>query len=151
MTGAAAPAAPTRRGPTVAALYALFAALSTVVNLCVQSALFGLTDSLLLPLAAGTAASLPVKYFLDKKYIFRFRSAGVAHDGLLLFLYSCMSVVTTGVFWGAEWLTRHLTDDYALTLAGGAVGLAIGYVVKYQLDVRFVFVSRDIPFPTPPR
>ena len=25
---------------------------------------------------------------------------------------------------------------------GGAVGLAIGYVLKYQLDKRFVFVTR---------
>ena len=134
--------ASSRRGLTTAGLYALFAAAATSVNLAVQALVLFVTDSVLLALGAGTIAGLPVKYVLDKRYIFEFQTTGARHDGALFVLYTGFSVVTTGVFWGAEWLAHHLTSSNVVTLAGGAVGLAFGYALKYWLDARFVFVAR---------
>lgn len=138
----APPVARARTRSTVAGLYALFAALSTAVNLGAQAVVLHLTDAVALALLVGTVAGLPVKYVLDKRYIFGFHSDGVKHDGVVFVLYTGMSVLTTVVFWLTEWVTHVLTDSRPLTLLGGAVGLVVGYVVKYQLDARYVFVSR---------
>ena len=137
-----APLGTSRRASTTAVLYALFALVSTSVNLGVQASVLFLTDHLLLVLAAGTLAGLPVKYVLDKRYIFGVQTASVRHDGALFALYTGFSVVSTAVFWSVEWVAYAVTDSHAVTLAGGAVGLAIGYAVKYWLDSRFVFVER---------
>jgi putative flippase GtrA len=48
-------------------------------------------------------------------------------------------VITTLIFWGTEtlfWLTWG-TDLMRET--GAVIGLAVGYVIKYNLDKRFVF------------
>jgi putative flippase GtrA len=50
-----------------------------------------------------------------------------------------MGVVTTAVFWGFEFGFDHLFGTREMRYAGGVIGLAIGYVAKYQLDKRFVF------------
>jgi putative flippase GtrA len=55
-----------------------------------------------------------------------------------------MGVFTTLIFWGFEtgcwllWRTDHTRE------AGAIVGLCIGYVVKYQLDRRFVFTDAKL-------
>ncbi len=52
-----------------------------------------------------------------------------------------MGVVTTAIFWSTEtafWVIWH-TDLARET--GAVLGLAVGYVVKYRLDRRFVFTD----------
>lgn len=92
---------------------------------------------------AGTAVGLPIKYVLDKKYIFRFTAQNVLHDTRLFVLYSVMAVVTTAIFWGTELLFQIAFGTEALRLTGGAIGLVVGYLIKYQLDKRFVFTSAE--------
>jgi len=129
----------------IALLYALFAAISTAVNIGSQIVVHRLVTGpleLILALAVGTGAGLVVKYILDKRYIFAFTTTGLAHDGRLFVLYAAMSVVTTAIFWLFEFAFATAFASEALGYVGGVIGLAIGYVTKYQLDKRFVFRPR---------
>jgi putative flippase GtrA len=123
-------------------LYALFAALATLLNLAAQAltwASYRGPGALLASIGVGTAAGLALKYALDKRYIFRFETRDLAHDGRLFALYSCMGLVTTALFWGTELAFQRLFHTDALRYVGGALGLAVGYLVKFNLDRRFVF------------
>lgn len=126
----------------LAAIYALLAALATIFNIAAQHAfllIYGGPLDIFVSILAGTAAGLIVKYVLDKRYIFRFKADNMAHDGRIFLLYSLMGVFTTAIFWGFE-LTFHLMfQSDAMRYLGGVIGLAIGYLAKYELDKRFVF------------
>ena len=87
----------------IAVLYTLFAALSTAINIGSQilsiwtyNGSFAVETSILI----GTAAGLPLRYFLEKRYIFAFNSKNIAHDSKLFLLYGAMCVITTFIFWG---------------------------------------------------
>lgn len=129
----------------IASLYSIFAALALFLNLLSQAVVvrFYTGDySIFLSIVIGTAVGLPVKYFLDKKYIFKFTVDNVFHDTKLFILYGLMAVVTTAVFWGSEALFQYLFMTESMRLIGGGIGLVIGYIVKYQLDKKFVFSSK---------
>jgi len=122
--------------------YALFAFLASLVNLGTQaialqlySGPFGLTVALIF----GTGTGLVTKYVLDKHWIFFDPSIGVAAHGRSFTLYAVTGVLTTAIFWGLEYAFDGLTPDGSWRYLGGAIGLAIGYSVKFQLDRRFVF------------
>lgn len=126
--------------------YALFAAIATLVNLTTQWLVLEFATSaefwLFAALFAGTATGLVAKYFMDKRWIFYYQTSSAKDDAQRFSLYTLMGLVTTVVFWGSE-LGFHylLATEYAKYL-GGAVGLSIGYYIKYQLDKRFVFTQR---------
>ncbi len=126
--------------PTLVLRYAGFALLAMAANLGTQRAVlaFGDPAQLLLPaIALGTLIGLAVKYALDKRWIFHDR--GTTPLPRQFALYSLMGLATTALFWGTEtafWLLWH--SDAAREL-GAALGLTVGYVVKYRLDRRFVF------------
>lgn len=129
----------------VAVLYSLFAALALVLNLLSQAIFvrFYTGDfAIIFSIIIGTAVGLPVKYVLDKKYIFKFSAENLFHDTKLFFLYGLMAVVTTAVFWGSEALFQFLFKTEQMRLIGGALGLIIGYLIKYQLDKKFVFSTK---------
>lgn len=126
------------------ARYTLFAVLATLANLAAQRlslAAYGGVGALALAIFIGTGVGLVLKYLLDKRWIFFDASTGAANHGRKFGLYTLMGVVTTAIFWGAEagayaiWRT-----DLAREL-GAIAGLSVGYVVKYQLDRRFVFAN----------
>lgn len=97
-----------------------------------------------LSVIAGTIVGLPIKYLLDKRFIFKFRTQNIAHDSRLFVMYSLLAVVTTAIFWGFEALFQILFGTELLRLTGGALGLIIGYAVKYQLDKRYVFRAAEV-------
>ena len=124
--------------------YSIFALISTLVNLFFQWISFKIYNgflSLYIAMAAGTFAGLIVKYILDKKWIFYHTPKSKKDDTKKFFLYSFMGVFTTIIFWGTEMLFYYLIPLKGSQYIGGAIGLAIGYVVKYFLDKRFVFVE----------
>lgn len=130
------------RGVRLALLYALFAAIATVANLVTQTIVVRLIDgpwAVQASIVAGTIVGLPVKYFLDKQWIFRYVTVHIGENVRLLILYTATAVITTLVFWGMEWLFQELFGTEAMRLVGGAVGLLIGYVTKYFLDRKYVF------------
>jgi putative flippase GtrA len=127
-----------------AALYALLAAIATLVNIGSQAitvAIYHGPYAVPLSVMVGTGVGLLLKYVLDKRYVFRFKSTSAAHDGRLFMLYAVMGLVTTAIFWGVEFGFYSLFGTAQMRYVGGAIGLAIGYVSKYQLDKRYVFVT----------
>ncbi|MDD5365278.1 MAG: GtrA family protein [Gallionellaceae bacterium] len=128
----------------IAFLYTVFAALATGVNLGSQAVviwLYGGRHAVELSILAGTASGLPVKYILEKRHIFGFRTENLAHDGRLFILYSGMGVFTTALFWGIEYAFHLAFGSDAMRYLGGVIGLTLGYVIKYRLDKRYVFVA----------
>jgi putative flippase GtrA len=124
--------------------YIVFAMVATIANIGSQDLAtrvyqgrFDITLSILV----GTAVGLLVKYILDKKYIFKYRVANLAHDTRTFLLYTSMGIITTLIFWGFEFTFEYLFETKALRYLGGVIGLCIGYVVKYQLDKRYVFTG----------
>lgn len=124
--------------------YTVFAVIATLANLAMQRLVLMGGDSTLWFMAAvgaGTLIGLVVKYVLDKRWIFGDTSTGAKAHGKKFGLYTAMGLITTAIFWGTEtafWLTWQ-TD--AMRELGAVLGLAVGYVVKYNLDRRFVFTD----------
>ena len=128
----------------IAVLYTAFAVLSTVINIGSQMLsiwAYKGPHSVEISILVGTAAGLPLRYFLEKRYIFNFKSQNLKHDGKLFVFYSAMGVITTLMFWGTEYAFHLIYDTDFMRYFGGVIGLAVGFYVKYQLDKKYVFVS----------
>ena len=127
--------------------YTVFAIIATVANLAMQRVVLLGGESapwFMAAVAAGTLIGLVVKYVLDKRWIFGDTSTGVKAHGKKFGLYTAMGLITTAIFWGTEtafWLAWR-TD--AMRELGAVLGLAVGYVVKYNLDRRFVFTDNRL-------
>lgn len=133
-----------RTASEIAFLYVLFAAFSTVTNIGTQMvSMWAYKGSYAIELSIllGTASGLPLRYVLEKRYIFAFQSENIQHDGRLFVLYAFMGIFTTGIFWGVEYLFHMVFETDFMRYLGGAIGLALGFYVKYQLDKRFVFIK----------
>ncbi|MBB5721255.1 putative flippase GtrA [Loktanella ponticola] len=125
-------------------LYVVFAVIATIANLLTQRIVLFMNDGaagFTVAVFMGTLIGLMIKYFLDKRWIFRDLTAGTAANGKKFALYSAMGIFTTAIFWITEtafWL-QWRTD--MMRELGAVIGLMIGYTVKYQLDRRFVFTN----------
>lgn len=89
--------------------------------------------------AVGTAAGLVLKYFLDKRFIFRDPASGARAHARRFSLYAAGGLVTTAIPYLMELVTRGYYPRGPAVLVAGAIGLMIGYAVKFRLDRRFVF------------
>lgn len=122
--------------------YSLFAVLATLANLGTQRLILiqpETVSNFAIAVFFGTAVGLVVKYLLDKRWIFQDRSEGLKEHSQKFTLYTATGIVTTLIFWGSEyafWIIWHSTFARE---AGALLGLSIGYIVKYQMDRRFVF------------
>jgi putative flippase GtrA len=131
-------------GAQIALRYAVFAVIATLANLGAQRIVLATLDmrgELAAAIFVGTGVGLIVKYILDKKWIFYDSSSGVAAHGKRFSLYTAMGVVTTAIFWGFETVFWLVWRTDGMRELGAVIGLAIGYVIKYELDRRFVFTS----------
>ena len=125
--------------------YAIFAIISTLFNLLFQyisNHLYSGFGALYIAIFIGTLAGLIPKYILDKRYIFYHETESKKDDIKKFGLYTLMSVFTTIIFWGTEIVFDMLFDDENAKYLGAVIGLSIGYVVKYFLDKRYVFVDK---------
>lgn len=126
----------------LARTYLLLALIATLCNIGVQDLFIRAYSGpygVLLAACGGTGAGLVLKYWLDKRYIFRFRADSASHEGRVFVLYTLAGLATTVIFWGCEFGFDYLFDSRAARYAGAALGLGIGYLCKYQLDRRYVF------------
>lgn len=112
-------------------IYAILALIATATNIG--------PFALVVAIIIGIGVGLIVEYVLDKRYIFSFRAENVTHDSRIFALYSLMRIVTTAIFLDFEFGFNHLFQTKEMSYLGGAVGLAIGYWVKYRLDKHYVF------------
>ena len=126
----------------LALVYTLLAAIATLANIGTQDLVmraYGGAYAVTISMIVGTGVGLVIKYVLDKRYIFRFRAQNAAHDGKTFFLYTVMGLATTVIFWGFELGFDYLFATRQMRYVGGVIGLAIGYLIKYNLDKHYVF------------
>ncbi len=124
--------------------YTAFAVLATLANLATQRLVLAWVGSgrgFVIAVLAGTLAGLVLKYLLDKRWIFADTSTGARTHGRKFTLYTVMGVLTTAIFWGTETAFWLIWQTDAMRETGAVLGLTIGYVIKYQLDRRFVFTD----------
>lgn len=133
-------------GRALALRYTGFAVLAVLANLAVQRGVLALMPAprgLVPALAAGTVAGLVLKYLLDKRWVFADRATGLAAHGRRFGRYTGTGVLTTAIFWGSESGAYALWGSDLAREGGAVVGLALGYVLKYRLDRRFVFTGAE--------
>ena len=122
--------------------YALFAAISTVLNLFAQYLSFLLYSdyaSLYVAMFFGTLAGLLSKYILDKKFIFYHTPRDRKDDSKKFILYSFVGAFTTIPFVASEMIFDYFFNHVSAKYIGAVIGLTIGYVSKYFLDKKYVF------------
>lgn len=128
----------------IAVKYAIFSIISIFVNLLSQYLSFLFYSgfiALYIAMFLGTFSGLLVKYILDKKFIFYYQIQNKTEDLKKFTLYSIMGVFTTIIFWTTEIaFDAFFKNDYAKYM-GAILGLSIGYIIKYSLDRRFVFIQ----------
>ena len=127
--------------------YAAFAVLATVANLATQRLVFMLGNTavhFVMTIAAGTIVGLMIKYLLDKRWIFYDAATGLKAHGQKFTLYTVMGLITTAIFWGTETAFWLIWQTDVMRELGAVLGLSIGYVVKYNLDRRFVFTDAQL-------
>ncbi len=130
----------------IAFKYTIFALISTIFNLLFQYLSFGAYDgfgSLYVAMFFGTLAGLVVKYILDKKFIFYHAPIDKRDDAKKFLLYSLMGVFTTIIFWGTEIAFDSLSGNPNAKYLGAVIGLSIGYLIKYFLDKKYVFIHKE--------
>ena len=121
----------------------MFAGIAIAANLAAQALVFAVYNGpipLAAALAAGTVVGLIVKFELDRRLIFYAPQQDAAATGATFFFYASTGLITTALFWGTETLV-HFGSGGApgSQYVGGFIGLTAGYVLKYQLDKRYVF------------
>lgn len=124
--------------------YAVFAVIATIANLGVQRLVLTQGDdgvTFAIAVGAGTLVGLVIKYVLDKRWIFYDVDTGVKAHGQKFSLYTAMGLVTTAIFWCTETLFWLVWQTDLMRELGALIGLSIGYIVKYNLDRRFVFTD----------
>jgi putative flippase GtrA len=99
--------------------------------------------SLYVAMFFGTLAGLVAKYILDKKYIFYHTPKDRSDDARKFALYSLMGVFTTIIFWGTEIAFNALSPSPYAKYLGAVIGLSIGYIIKYFLDKKYVFIHKE--------
>ena len=126
--------------------YSIFALISTVFNLLFQYLSFLVYSgfsSLYVAMFIGTLSGLIIKYILDKKFIFYHEVEDTKDDAKKFALYSLMGVFTTIIFWGTEIAFDTLFEDKNAKYLGAVIGLSIGYIIKYFLDKKYVFITKE--------
>lgn len=132
---------------TLVVRYAAFAVIATVANLASQRAVLQFGDTggyFAAAVGAGTIVGLIIKYLLDKRWIFYDLATGVKNHSQKFALYTAMGLVTTAIFWGTETAFWMIWQTDLMRELGAVIGLSIGYLVKYNLDRRYVFTDRRL-------
>lgn len=127
--------------------YALFAVVATIANLAMQRFVLQYGETgyhFAAAVGAGTIVGLVIKYVLDKRWIFHDLETGVKNHSRKFSRYTAMGLVTTSIFWGTETAFWLIWQTEMMRELGAILGLSVGYVIKYNLDRRFVFTDRHL-------
>ncbi len=127
--------------------YSAFAVLATLANLGMQRVVLAWDNSTFgfaLAVFCGTLVGLVIKYVLDKRWIFGDTAKGLKENGQKFTLYTAMGIITTAIFWATETAFWLIWQTDMMREIGAVLGLAVGYVVKYKLDRRYVFTDSQL-------
>ena len=131
---------------TLALIYSFFAIVAIATNVLSQEItllLYSGPYELALAILMGTAVGLVVKFLLDRKYIFQADSKPLSKDATQFIAYATTGVLTTILFWGSEIAFDYFFASKQARYVGAVLGLSCGYYVKYQLDKRYVFTTKE--------
>lgn len=126
----------------LAVKYAFFAVVATICNLGSQRlvlATYPEAYGFAAALVVGTGVGLVVKFLLDKRWIFQDPTQKARDEVQKFSLYTFTGIGTTLIFWASESLFWALWQTTTMREIGAVIGLTIGYVVKFNLDKRYVF------------
>jgi putative flippase GtrA len=124
-----------------------FAIIATMANLAAQRAVLSYESSgtgFVLAVLLGTVVGLAIKYVLDKRWIFYDLSSGLKSHSRRFTLYTLMGVLTTMIFCGTETAFWMIWQSDLMRELGAIMGLCVGYVVKFNLDRRYVFTDAQL-------
>lgn len=129
------------------AKYMAFAALAIWLNLTLQFFSLGLYQgrgSLFIAMGIGTASGLLIKYYFDSYFIFQSTVELQKNDLLRLIKYTVTGVLTTIFFWTVEVMFHVVWGQPYAKYIGAAVGLSVGYYIKFLLDQKYVFKGSEV-------
>ena len=96
-------------------LFSFFTVLTIIINIVSQAIFIKYYAGLFniqLQVLFGTSLAMPVKYLLDKCYIFNFDTKEYSNSVILFGQYSFMGLFTTGIFWVIEFFSlRYLGQN----------------------------------------
>ena len=117
-------------------LYFLFAVLSSFINIIGQHIFLNFYENLFLAVIAGSAAGLIFKYILDAAIVFESnRNIDLRNFIKYAFIGACI----TPVIWVAEVTFLNIFGTVFMRDVGALLGIALAYLIKYEVDKRFVF------------
>ena len=90
----------------------------------------------------GTLTGFIAKYVLDKIFVFDVQIEASTEEAKQILLYGFTGIFTTLIFWGVELGFHMYFEQDFMRYVGGVIGLTIGYVLKYILDVKLTFKSK---------
>lgn len=131
---------------TLTIRYAIFAVIATFSNLATQRIALqaGTTEThFIAAIGMGTIVGLVIKYALDKQWIFYDQDMGLKNNSRKFTLYTVMGLLTTLIFWGTETVFWLVWQTDFMREVGAIMGLTLGYIIKYNLDKRFVFNDKS--------
>lgn len=145
--------------------YFIFAVFCTVLNLAIQFCVFSMQKfshpmsefleewaisqsdlRLTIAIICGTLAGLVTKFILDKYLVFEDWEQELSTELKKFTIYSGLGIITTLIFWFVEWSFYIFWNHPAAKYVGGALGLSVGYTLKYYLDKRYVFKQGMIDY-----
>ncbi len=132
------------KGSSLIYKYIFFAVIATLLNLLVQRLVLHFIakpTGLIAALFLGTLVGLIAKYILDKRWIFYDGASGVYQNSRRFGLYSVMGILTTLIFWMFETVFWFIWHTELMREIGALIGLGFGYIIKFHLDRKFVFVA----------
>ncbi len=89
----------------------------------------------------GVGVSYIVKFILDKFIVFQKKSTNLKQTSKEFIKYFLFAIFTTAINIGGQYLLyKVFLWDY---LVAAIIPLAIGYVVKFLLDRKYVFPEKD--------
>jgi len=125
--------------------YILFCFIAILINLAIQRIIissFEVNNIYLIAIILGTIGGLVSKYILDKQYIFYDIDNSLINNQKKFSLYSINGIYTTILFWITESAFYYFYQTEIAREIGAVLGLSIGYIIKYQLDKKYVFNKR---------
>jgi putative flippase GtrA len=100
--------------------------------------------SLYVAMFVGTIAGLVSKYILDKKFIFHYKPESKKKEVKTFLNYTITGGFTTLIFWGVELSFDSIFLGDISRYIGAAIGLGLGYYIKYFLDKKYVFKLKKV-------
>ena len=131
---------------TLVLRYSAFCVMSIAANIATQAIaleLYSGVFAIALSMAAGTGTGLTLKYILDKTFIFNHRFDSSLTEAKHFILYTSMGIITTAIFWTTEALFHAAFKSDEMRYVGAILGLIAGYLIKYQLDRKYVFTQHQ--------